>query len=294
VFDHNGWSPQSPAMSPGPRKSGAFAFDGTTMILFGGQDNLSQYNGETWSWDGTNWNKLSPATSPSARTAAVAAYDPIGHQLVMFGGVSPGTGFSDETWTFDGTNWHDASSGFRPAKMGTPTLTFNPNRGKLTLIGGAIETLAYEWDGTNWAVIPAPRPPVGRAAHATVMTPRGTGLLIYGGSVIQDASDPSSANTDDDRLELRWDGPSGGDERCDGSDIDDDGLVGCADPDCWYVCAPLCPTATSCAQMPTCGDGTCDASRESCRTCADDCGSCAPICGDGFCDTGETCAGDCP
>jgi cysteine-rich repeat protein len=38
----------------------------------------------------------------------------------------------------------------------------------------------------------------------------------------------------------------GGEELCDGTDGDGDGLVGCADPDCWWTCTPTCPPGTSC------------------------------------------------
>jgi hypothetical protein len=80
-------------------------------------------------------------------------------------------------------------------------------------------------------------------------------------------------------------------------DEDGDGLSGCADPDCWASCTPLCPPAASCdPNWPRCGDNTCDP-RETCRTCPADCGACAPACGDHFCDPGETvatCKSDCP
>jgi hypothetical protein len=45
----------------------------------------------------------------------------------------------------------------------------------------------------------------------------------------------------------------------------------------------------------TCGDGTCYGT-ESCSSCPNDCGPCAPTCGDGACNGGETCstcASDC-
>jgi hypothetical protein len=49
-------------------------------------------------------------------------------------------------------------------------------------------------------------------------------------------------------------------ERCElaSADDDGDGLAGCADPDCWARCSPLCPPGASCpATAPHCGDGTC-------------------------------------
>ena len=81
-----------------------------------------------------------------------------------------------------------------------------------------------------------------------------------------------------------------------GSDVDADGLVGCADPDCWGYCTPLCPPDTSCdPSAARCGDGTCGPV-EDCRVCPGDCGACTSICGDFLCEVAETamsCPGDC-
>jgi hypothetical protein len=60
-------------------------------------------------------------------------------------------------------------------------------------------------------------------------------------------------------------------EACDGTDADGDGLVGCADPDCWARCTPHCPPGTTCdPAQPHCGDGTCSAV-ESHALCPQDC-----------------------
>ncbi|MEZ4364803.1 MAG: hypothetical protein R2939_00785 [Kofleriaceae bacterium] len=85
-----------------------------------------------------------------------------------------------------------------------------------------------------------------------------------------------------------------------GFDVDHDGLIGCADDDCWGVCAPTCAPPLALAEVcdpevaePRCGDGTCSGV-ESCRLCPADCGACTPVCGDHLCDAGEACPGDCP
>jgi hypothetical protein len=44
---------------------------------------------------------------------------------------------------------------------------------------------------------------------------------------------------------IRFQGP-GNEERCDGGDGDGDGLVDCADPDCWWKCTPACPPGVVC------------------------------------------------
>ena len=119
--------------------------------------------------------------------------------------------------------------------------------------------------------------------------------VIHGGDTV---SGPAN-----DRWSLRY-VPLVAPEACGAGpslDTDGDGLIGCADDDCWAVCSPSCPpTAVSCdPTAPACGDGVCDPG-EDCRACPDDCATgtaaCPIGCGDFQCDAGEsaaTCPGDC-
>ena len=60
----------------------------------------------TWTmWDGTTWQQLHPATSPSPRTGAAMTYDAVHQQIIMYGGDGNGSNVSSETWTWDGTTW---------------------------------------------------------------------------------------------------------------------------------------------------------------------------------------------
>ena len=124
-------------------------------------------------------------------------------------------------------------------------------------------------------------------------------LVLAGGSTI-------GGTALGDTWRLRWSGDLG-DEACAWhQDLDGDGLVGCADPDCWPACAPTCPPALADAgecdptdpstlTSPYCGDGTC-APWEGPRLCPVDCAAATPMCGDAWCDDGETdvsCPADC-
>jgi hypothetical protein len=105
----------------------------------------------------------------------------------------------------------------------------------------------------------------------------------------------SSLSTVANVAELSWRG--NGNETCATSlDADGDGLAGCADPDCWFVCTPLCPpgSLTCDPAWPSCGDTVC-AGGENCRNCPGDCGACTERCGDLCCDGAEatSCPGDC-
>src|ERR1700678_1412513 len=62
-----GWTQAHPATSPSPRRGAAEVYDGATgqLLLFGGSNaDAAGYYADTWSWNGTTWNRLRPATSP--------------------------------------------------------------------------------------------------------------------------------------------------------------------------------------------------------------------------------------
>jgi len=64
---------------------------------------------ETWSWNGTTWAKLAPATVPFARFKAKMAHLATGApKAVMFGGAAL-LGTVGETWVWNGhsntLNW---------------------------------------------------------------------------------------------------------------------------------------------------------------------------------------------
>ncbi len=297
TWDGVGWTQHFPAQSPSVRGAAVCAFDGHGVTVFGGQDSAGDGPmNDAWTWDGANWTPaVTPPTALTPRINATAAYDPLRKQMVLFGGINGNLNelFGD-TWAYDGTTWTQEHPAFQPSARYSATLTWNDARHALVLIGGSAlvnEIDSYEWDGSAWHDATAPNPPLARLQHGAMTALDGGGVIVYGGTNLQQGLGlvPYA-----DRWELRWDAPHPS-ERCNSADLDGDHAIACADPDCWRVCAPLCPPGTTCdPSAPTCGDGICDATREDCRTCAADC-TCAPVCGDFICDPGETnCPGDCP
>jgi hypothetical protein len=63
---------------------------------------------DTWTWDGSNWNQQTPATSPPARQRATMVSWAAGRVVILWGGVVGG-GFGD-AWKWDGKNWSQISS----------------------------------------------------------------------------------------------------------------------------------------------------------------------------------------
>src|SRR5256885_2162156 len=119
---------------PGPRAGATLVYDPENkgVILFGGTytvphadgTNEGVSTGDTWPWNGTDWNLQNPATSPTVRHFASMAYDPVHDDTVLFGGSMPGVRLND-TWTWDGTTWTKQAA-VAPAASGWSYVTYDP------------------------------------------------------------------------------------------------------------------------------------------------------------------------
>ena len=98
------WTKQTPATRPRKRLGASMAYDAATrkVVLFGGRTfrNAILLN-DTWTWNGRNWARQTPATSPGARQLASMAYDAANQQVVLFGGFNNVSPLGD-TWIWNG------------------------------------------------------------------------------------------------------------------------------------------------------------------------------------------------
>lgn len=245
--------------APSPRRGAAMTYDAkhARVVLFGGA--TVTVTSETWTWDGTAWTKLQPATSPGARQGARMAYDPVRERVVLFGGDGAAATL-DDTWEWDGTTWLERTPvTSSPRARFAHAMTYDSQRRAIVVFGGTDRNDstfgdAWEWDGTAWrASLPQQGIPP-RAAISASYDAVHRELVVFGGlSYVQTVLD--------DTWTLAYGNAAQATEACvvATSDEDGDGLVGCADPDCWGRCAPLCPPGVSCAAgLPHCGDGMCD------------------------------------
>ena len=293
IFD-GAWTQRTPASSPSTRSSHSMVYDAKrrAVVLFGGLANGSSL-GDTWTWNGTEWAEVVGA-GPPARHEAGATYDPIREETVVFGGTRRGAPPLGDTWAWNGV-WTKRSD-VGPTPRGATAMAWDSARRRAVIFGGATDGATFndvwEWDGSNWIQVAATALP-GRAGHVLVSALDGAGVLRFG--TFDDVSRDQIA-------QLRWSSNSARESCVVGEDFDGDGttepVCGGGDPDCWIVCAPTCPPATSCPATATgCGDGTCTDGRETCRSCPADCGACPAACGDLACNGGEThatCVADCP
>jgi len=164
------WKPIQAEQEPSARMFAALGYDSTrqTAILFGGTAAWTQDAdwiplGDTWQWDGNNWELLSPMTNPPPRRNSNMAYDPARGVLVMFGGrgqdAANASVYLNDTWEWDGKNWTERQPAIRPPGRDSANLYYDSQRQKIVLYAGYYQDNVgqniflddlWEWDGQNW------------------------------------------------------------------------------------------------------------------------------------------------
>lgn len=275
-----------PASTPWPaaRSSAMMTYDaaGQRILLYGGRAN--QDLGDLWALagpcDAPTWQLLSDAAEPGPRSGGSLTYDAARGVVVLFGGEdSSGIVqmlFAD-VWELTGTTWRNPwmpAMGPGPVARTHHGAAFDPLTQQTIVLGGDLgavdnyDPVTWAWNGSSWRaldVVVEPPP------FTTVSLTRGPRGLIALGSVL---GTDEMTKTMFGIARLTSEQISDLPETCVlDEDGDGDRLAGCADPDCWARCTPLCPPsqpATGCTTM-RCGDGACDPAREDYLLCPTDC-----------------------
>ncbi len=95
--------------------------NGHGVVLFGGKGDNGLLS-DTWSWNGDNWQELSPVTSPPALTSTASSFDPSKDEVVVATG-SGASGTTGDTWAFNGRNWKEIGRGAVAPSSPTSVLT---------------------------------------------------------------------------------------------------------------------------------------------------------------------------
>jgi hypothetical protein len=82
------------------------------IVLFGlpSRHAVSGQPGETWTWNGQNWQREAPKKAPSARYFPLMTYDSKTQQVILFGGLGDRSQTFSDTWAWDGANWQELST----------------------------------------------------------------------------------------------------------------------------------------------------------------------------------------
>jgi len=94
AWDGTNWTQEHPATIPPALQGAVLAYDGTegNVVMYGvipGQNGVSAIS-ETWVWDGNNWTRENPVTSPPAFGDYSMTFDAVHDNVVLLGGVFTG------------------------------------------------------------------------------------------------------------------------------------------------------------------------------------------------------------
>ncbi len=275
AWDGTSWTPLP--SGPPQRAEAAVAYDPIQRRLvhfggrrFGGAPGTSALSDETWA-DGIEqpWSQLAVDGAPAPRQGHALAFDATVGRMVLHGGRSE-SGAVNDTWELDGLGWRPLTIAEPLPPPGTRVLMTTGVRGRplLVVLGTATSTWELQRSPTSarWVELGTVRAPPTLATPSLAFDVARREAVLVGtaGSGLQTWS-------------FAYTSPEVPAERCLATgvdaDSDDDGAVGCADPDCAGICDPLCRPydATPCAaDRARCGDAACSLV-EDYETCPEDC-----------------------
>ena len=160
------------------------AYDATLgkLLLFSGVrgDTSSQSAStwimqDSWTWDGTAWAQLCPASPPPGRSFGAMGYDAARRTTVLFGGGAANSDPSRlDTWAFAGGRWNQLHPLAAPYSAGDTT--YDGDSGSLLLFAGAT---TFAWDGASWVDLrPAHAPSSGIPAFITYDAAQRAAVLV--------------------------------------------------------------------------------------------------------------------
>jgi hypothetical protein len=183
------WTQQHPTRSPSARTGASMVYDPASnqLLLFGGSATTGTgFSGQTWTWNGSNWTLLHPATSPPGREDQQMAYDAATGTVILFAGFH-GTGYWDDTWSWNGTTWTQLTTPTPPMGRDSAAFVYDPATSQLILFGGFRGSGfspgdTWDWTGTTWTQLsPAHSPGIEVFARQAAYDTDTNQLLLFGG-----------------------------------------------------------------------------------------------------------------
>lgn len=197
------WTQMFPATVPtGSTFTAAWAYYAMAYDSARSQTVMFNSVGETWVWDGSNWTRKFPATSPRARSCAGMAFDAHRSEIVLFGGeannASGTLDYLGDTWAWNGSTWIQRTPVTSPVGRSRLALVYDSERQQIVLFGGytwppapnALLNDTWVWDGTTWTQQFPTNSPSARFYHAMAYDSIRGEAVLFGGST----GGPSPAN----------------------------------------------------------------------------------------------------
>jgi len=178
-YDGDDWVQISTDHSPPSRAPFSMVYDSTRsrILLFDGTD--------IWEYNASDWIKLVTVTSPplSSDSAGYTAmtYDSARDKVVLFNFHVGGT------WEFDGSDWAQVNTTTSPPTRWHHCMVFDSLRNRVVMYGGYnLPTESrlddtWEFDGTDWSLIPIDSPTPRLEQHGMVFDEARSRIVMFGG-----------------------------------------------------------------------------------------------------------------
>jgi len=190
AWDGRAWTLLKLQQGPGEFGAG-FAFDPDrgVAVLHGGFGTGSPRPtlGNTWEWDGQNWEQVTTNTGPGKRAGCALAYDPKNKRVLLHGGALDigGNTLLSDTWAWDGSSWEEITNANGPVRV-QHQMVYNEKREVMVLFGGfgprgtgPVDT--WEFDGTQWHQVATNGPPGARQIPVLAYEPMRETIILCGG-----------------------------------------------------------------------------------------------------------------
>ncbi len=145
-WDGAAWAQRHPATVPPWRGWPALVYEPSRrkVLLFGGLTGDagqcgvadSRLCGDTWEWDGNDWQRLDPPVAPEPRLGAAAVFDAARQRAVLFGGINQIEDALQDAWEWSGLEWVRRDPVRAPPARFGHSLAYEPTRGRTLLFGG--------------------------------------------------------------------------------------------------------------------------------------------------------------
>ena len=184
------WDPQTPATAITPRLGSTMAWlpSKQQLLLFGGQtilNNAASAVNDLYAWTGTDWSKLAPATSPSARNYSAMAYDTGRQVMVLFGGTDKTDNAQSDTWEYNGTTWKALAPNTEPNAREGHGMIYDPGTKRIVmhagLVAGVYDRDTWVYDGNDWSQLANNAAMAVHGYFAMAYDPDRKVTVLYGG-----------------------------------------------------------------------------------------------------------------
>jgi hypothetical protein len=177
---------------PPPRDNPGMVYDPLDgyMLLYGGQNNVTGYLNDTWTFSHDTWTQLNPSTNPGPRSDVSMAYDPADGYVLLYGGESA-NGDLNDTWAFAGGTWTRLQTTTTPPIREDAPMVYDAADGYILLFAGVNEGNStnylyyndtWTFKSGKWTMLLTTQAPTARGAPGLVYDPASGYTLLFGGS----------------------------------------------------------------------------------------------------------------